>query len=90
MGLNLKSIHAEYGFKKCSIRNLDSLYLDKRFIPFSKETMEGVFLFSPVFDVQKERVVTLSFLFVAYDYKRLEQIKQTFFWILNEHTELGN
>ncbi len=67
LGVPLDRIHAVYRVVDCTIGQLSDVFEDDAFFPFRAEQMEGMFLFNPVFDFERELVYRFSYLCVAHN-----------------------
>lgn len=88
MAMKLEEIHADYSYTRCNLANLDKIFLDSEFLPFSRETGEGIFIFAPVLDPQKGIIVQLSYLCVGKTEKRLRVLREKFSRLISQKSEV--
>ena len=77
MGLNLENTFAKYGFTKCSMKDLSSLYLHESLMPFSRIMGEGIVLYSPAFDRSRQMVTKFSYVCVSKTSEKLLHLEGT-------------
>lgn len=85
LGIDFSSTFANYSFLKCNIPNLSILLNDPLLFPFSLETQEGIILFSPSYNAQKEKVEKISYLCVGRSAEKIKDIEENFFKLLDRY-----
>jgi predicted ATP-grasp superfamily ATP-dependent carboligase len=83
-GVDPENTFAKYGYTKCSIKNFNSIFFDDDFLAYSRDSQEGIVLYSPSFDQSQGLVKKLSYLCVAKEQSRLLKLEKTLLAIVNK------